>query len=403
MSHIQKPVGEDAAFSNHAALQTVRKDYQILIPRSTWDKATRYFDNLRAMSATGQATNAGRYFATRLEKSGIDVQGAPESAFHYAMMRELINTKKPQIYAEMQIKGRPEDDWSQEELHILGDIAIAVPVTIYDDGNHDAHEAKVHSDPFQGTLLYVPGALLRNDNHGFVACDLPQVAVQDGHGEWHIDPHALNKLYKRRLLPSLLYANAVCKAESKKGFITVPGLGCGQFAGPFKGRMGKLLQGAIEDILQNYKDKLPYIKAIYYDPYSECKESTREYDDITFMVRPLRKMPKDKRKCQLHPPQDYNEDGLHFADCLFFSFVAWDHVSWPGNDFWIGERQTDDGVKAAATNSMGVMTGIQGYYDPSHREYLPPANYSGWIEVVDDLGLQMDVTENGNVVIYEEC
>ena len=35
--------------------------------------------------------------------------------------------------------------------------------------------------------------------------------------------------------------------------------------------------------------------------------------------------------------------------------MAWDYVSWPGNDFYGDLRNTDDGVKAAATNSMEVM------------------------------------------------
>ena len=67
--------------------------------------------------------------------------------------------------------------------------------------------------------------------------------------------------------------------------------------------------------------------------------------------------------------------------------VAWDHVSWPGNDYWIGaasslaicdaftrgmhmmltmigpvrpgKRCTDDGVKAAATDTMRALTGVE--------------------------------------------
>ena len=38
-----------------------------------------------------------------------------------------------------------------------------------------------------------------------------------------------------------------------------------------------------------------------------------------------------------------------------FSVVAWDHVSWPGNDFYAGQRKTDDGVKAAATTAMQIV------------------------------------------------
>ena len=46
--------------------------------------------------------------------------------------------------------------------------------------------------------------------------------------------------------------------------------------------------------------------------------------------------------------------------CELYSMVAWDHVSRPGNDFFGGARATDDGVKAAATDSMRTLTGIAG-------------------------------------------
>jgi hypothetical protein len=58
-------------------------------------------------------------------------------------------------------------------------------------------------------------------------------------------------------------------------------------------------------------------------------------------------------------------------------------VSWPGNDFYAGARATDDGVKAAATDSMRAITGVEGHYDPRRFMYLPPAPHENWAEVVD--------------------
>lgn len=51
----------------------------------------------------------------------------------------------------------------------------------------------------------------------------------------------------------------------------------------------------------------------------------------------------DAGKPQLCPPQRYAEHGDDFSHCQRFSVVAWDHVSWPGNDFYGGARATDDG------------------------------------------------------------
>ena len=105
------------------------------------------------------------------------------------------------------------------------------------------------------------------------------------------------------------------------------------------------------------------------------------------MVRPL--LAGNAGKSQLCPPSAYAEDGDDFSNCVLFSIVAWDHVSWPGNDFFGGSRCTDDGVKAAATDSMAVLTGIEGHYDPDRGAYLPPAPYRTWGEAVEKNGLQL--------------
>ncbi|MFM1558534.1 MAG: hypothetical protein ACKJSK_04425 [Roseibacillus sp.] len=78
----------------------------------------------------------------------------------------------------------------------------------------------------------------------------------------------------------------------------------------------------------------------------------------------------------------YEERGDDFSGCTLSSIVAWDHVSWPGNDFFGGSRCTDDGVKAAATDSMAALTGVEGRYDFERGVYLPPAPYRTWEDVV---------------------
>jgi len=78
--------------------------------------------------------------------------------------------------------------------------------------------------------------------------------------------------------------------------------------------------------------------------------------------------------------------------------VAWDHVSWPGNDFYGGSRSTDDGVKAAATNSMTVMTGIEGQYNPVTYHYEPPTKYRNWAAVVQQNNLRIKVEQNLSIL-----
>jgi hypothetical protein len=228
-----------------------------------------------------------------------------------------------------------------------------VPVKVFDNGRH--YHPDVHKVPFDATLLYTPGALLKN-GRGNRPADWNGVTVDD-----QIDYQKYYALYERRLLAPFIYANTLAASNKTQAFITIPGLGCGQFAGNFRGHLGSLLKDVLKDFLEKHGNRFPAIRAVYYDPYSECDHERFEIGEISFLVRPLKK--GNENKPQLCEPRTYQEDQDDFRDCALFSLVAWDHVSWPGNDFYIGSRSTDDGVKAAATNSMAVVTSVEGSYD----------------------------------------
>lgn len=171
-----------------------------------------------------------------------------------------------------------------------------------------------------------------------------------------------------------------------------PGLGCGQFSGVFQGSMCAYLKEALIALLHKHSAVLPDIAAVYYDTYSECQNQRYQFNKLVFLVRPLKQGNQDKP--QPCPPTAYAEEGDDFNDCVLFSIVAWDHVSWPSNDFYAGHRCTDDGVKAAATNSMTVLTGIEGQYDPFNNTYDPPSEYRNWAEVVHKNNLRLKVQDN---------
>jgi hypothetical protein len=295
----------------------------------------------------------------------------------------LVRTKRPRIFAESDILGNGLD-WNQTELSLLGDISIATPVTVYDNGRH--RQPQVHPTPFTATLIFTPGALLRNDRN-LVPADWAEVT-----NNGMLDSTAYYRLYERRLLPGLNYINKIAQANNKKAFITIPGIGCGQFSGIFYRQLGEQLKNTLIRLIDSYGDCLSNIKAIYYDPYSECENERINLKDIDFIVRPLTK--DNSSKSQLCHPEYYAEVTDEFNECKLFSFVAWDHVSWPGNDFFAGARVTDDGVKAAATSSMAVMTGIEGTYDPRINQYSPPVGYSDWGEVVSKNKIQLEVKNN---------
>jgi hypothetical protein len=346
--------------------------YQVLFSSSTFQKTENYLEALKTNNMS-----AGGYIGEVLADKNIDNISIGE------FIELLVNTKHPQIFAESAIFGDGRD-WNQFELSILGDISIAVPVIVYDNGNHS--QPTIHKIPFGANLLYVPGALLDNGKEN-VPADYEEVTQND-----QIGFEGFYNLYERRLLPPFLFANNIAKNNNKQAFITIPGLGCGQFAGKFRGSLEPELKNVLIQFLKEHSVSLPNIRAVYYDPYQNGDNDRLEIDDISLFIRPLLK--GNEQKSQLCEPQHYKETGDDFSGCELFSIVAWDHVSWPGNDFFAGSRMTDDGVKAAATNSMAVITGIEGTYNKTTNQYDPPKGYRNWGDVVKRKKLQLSVQSN---------
>jgi hypothetical protein len=334
--------------------------HTLIIPEKTRTRTAEYLTALQS----GRAATGKRL---RDNLAGIELATLTEAG----VLDALLNTKPPLIFAESAVAG-DGSDWNLTELGILGDISIAVPVTIFDNGHHTA--PVLHAQPFTGTLIFTPGALLRN-GRGQTPADWAEVTLADG----QLNREGYYGLYERRLLPVFQHVNANA-ADGKHALLTIPGLGCGQFAGPFAGQLGVELQRVLERFLTQHGASFPHIKAVYFDPYSQCFNSRQEIHGISLMVRPL--LQGNAGKSQLCHPSTYAEAGDDFSDCILFSIVAWDHVSWPGNDFFGGSRCTDDGVKAAATDSMAELTGVEGHYDTQRGAYLPPAPYRNWDDVV---------------------
>jgi hypothetical protein len=350
--------------------------YTNLLHKTSFARAETYLDELKANKLT-----AGTLLQNILRSRKIGLLTVTE------FIECLLNTKKTQIFAESSVLG-DGSDWNLTELALLGDISMAMEVDVFDNALH--YSTVVHSSPFKALLIYMPGALLRNGT-GNIPADWKEVTDNK-----HVSFAAYYSLYERRLLPCLLHANEVAQSQGVKTIITIPGLGCGQFAGKFKGQLGATLKQVLSDLLTKYAAQLSSVKAVYYDPFDECKNERFEIEHISLLIRPLLK--DNEGKGQLCLPSDYEDIDGEFSECTLTSFVAWDHVSWPGNDFYIGSRATDDGVKAAATSTMAMMTSFTGQYSVDSISYHPPHGYQTWGDVVakNDLSLVC----NGNLKIY---
>lgn len=355
-------------------------NYDVILSQTTLLMIIAYKNALLS-----NTTKPGAHLNRILNDERVNLEQTSNEAF----IQLLLWTKQPMIFAESEVVG-DGTDWNTEELRILGDLSIAMKVSIFDNGvwyTNDGNYRK-YDPPMNGTLLFMPGPLLYS-TYGTPA-DLQEILDKD-----NIDQGKYNRLVDRRLTPLLYYVNEKAAKGNIRAVVTIPGVGCGQFAGKFNGTMGEHLNLALQAILAKHATAFGNIACVYYDPFSECTNQERQFENVKYRVRPGRKNP---RKTLLGKPKEYEEHGDDFENCRLFKVVAWDHVSYPGNDFFSNSRSTDDGVSAAATNSMQIVTGVEGKYQ--NGKYLPPTGT--WLQVTHDKDVKLTANPQNIYVTYSQ-
>lgn len=368
--------------------------YTVQISSVTRGKLESYLATIK-----GDQSEMGANLKARLDKNQVDISGLDtQTLFHY-----LVNTKKHCIFAESAVlltkAGGQENytDWSPAEASILGDISINMPVSYFDNGVHSPRDPyfQIHGTPIKGNLCFVPGALLKNAATN-ICPDLDELkSTETG----QLDPVKLSALYERRLLPLLLQINNTAQQNTKRALVTIPGLGCGCFQGTYH-YVDILLQVALKDLLEKHGDKLSHIAGIHFDRYEAIRGIEGDQKDtiknIHLHTRSFRTSPE--KAAQLDSLEKYG-DNAEYIDCEHFCIVAWDHFSFPGNDFFAqNNRKTDDGVKAAATNSMLQLLpnnhGITGTYDPQDNKFKPTGIHENmdWNTVFAEKNIELNTS-----------
>ncbi|MDB2592830.1 hypothetical protein N9Y17_03920, partial [Gammaproteobacteria bacterium] len=270
-------------------------------------------------------------------------------------------------------------------------------VEIYDNGhwtNPTQHtNERGELEPLKGHLCYVPGALLDTRTGTF---DEDEVTTKDENGNKQLNQEKFTAFYEKRLLPVLSYINENSTKEHP-AFVTIPGLGEGRFGGIYgsdgKKIVGEFLQTALEQILEKHGQKYPNIKGIYYSPEKPKQAGTKNINGCNFIVS--NGFWKADAIQLLSKPETF---GKQYKDCTLFKLGAWDHYSYPGNDFFINSRHTDDAVSAAATNSMQVLFDIEGKY--VWPKFLPKDNSNTqWKEKFEDQEIEL----TGEPIICEQA
>lgn len=350
--------------------------YKIVMGSATLEKVARYRQDL----LSGQAA-PGTLLLRQLATTRIHT--------NRQLIELLLATKQPQIFAESHMRG-DGSDWTFRELDILGDIGVAMQASIYDNGvwSPSAQDFKLHQPPLEGHLLFTPGALLQDN-----CPDLGEVMDAQG----GIDAIKYNALVERRLWPLLSYANDSAGKAGEKALVVMPGIGCGAFAGDYRGHMGSMLNAALKAMLEKHAQDMSHIAGVYFDPFNECAEEDAQFGAVKYRVRPSALFPG---RPQLSHPSVFGDKGDDFSRCRLYKMVAWDHASLPGNDFYIMSRQTDDGVTAAATDAIRTVTGVTGAY--SRGGYMPPVHHTTWEDVARANNTRLHISHDNLFLPPEE-
>lgn len=102
-----------------------------------------------------------------------------------------------------------------------------------------------------------------------------------------INPDAYDALYARRLLPGIRWIEAQAKALGQPALVIVPGLGCGQFAGPFRGHLGAHLERALLRFLERHGAEFANIRTVIFGTYDECQPGRTVCCGVDFRVSRL--------------------------------------------------------------------------------------------------------------------
>ena len=331
-------------------------------------------------------------------------------------LEAIVNTKIPRHFAE---ELGALDPWNKEEFSILGDTIISFPdAKVYDDGAWRAYEAKIHTSEFTAGIFVIPGALLANGQDEKNA-DFQEVTRKkaENPSEYEIDEDKYVAMMKRRILPSLLQANADAKINGKKAVISIPGIGCGFFADKtnhrdWPAKAGEALRRAITEMITDHKDKLQNIETVFIDapggPNNITKQDIKGIKLFTHDGN-IGRIPQLTEPSEFMKKLGLSGDGKKLK---LYKFIGGDHLSWPGNDQMAGSRDSDEGVTGAATNIIKLITGVEGAYDSATKKYNPSKkavdskmkdvkwNGGTWMQYIEQAGITISC-KNENTEIYK--
>lgn len=370
---------DDKAAHNFSVVKVqLDQPYHLVIEQETVIKLNKYLTLLKNqdMSKKDSKIPGNRMITEAIPKIKKPVQEWNLDD----LVQALTYTRFPCKYAE-------EDRswfnlWYYDEVGLLGDLSLVIHALAIDDGVWFGIH-KMHPEPFPILMGFVAGCLgLKGSEDSDNFPDYDEFFN-------NMRPDGLDgytSLLIRRILPVFRSFSDTLKAKDRRegktpgtyhrAIVTVPSIGCGHFVQDLeKEGVSYRFTNTIRFIVRTFGHQFanldiwldrwsPRYVENHYDIQGDiCNDGTR----ASLFSRSL----YDKR-CkglpQLMPPSEY---ASYIADVykvdrsydMLCTLVSWDHYSFPGNDWLINSRNTDDGNKGASTTELYSITQHSGYYD----------------------------------------
>ena len=243
----QNPLGEiydipennmHASAKDSAKFETGEYGYMIITNQEGFEK----FDNYRERLFRNPRI-AGISLQDKLQNNNIGDMTTED------LINLMLSTKEPMVFAERYTPNSPSWPWTVEEVELLGDVNVAMPVKIFDHG--EWYNPTIHQIPINGYLMFTPGVLLHDH------CQIDYQHIINNNGRIRDDMYY--ETYERRLLPLLTFANEEAGAKGTKAVVTIPAVGCGAFAGSFSDGLSCRFGNVLKEMLHTHGSKLQNI------------------------------------------------------------------------------------------------------------------------------------------------
>lgn len=355
-------------------MNSTRNDYPNITPvlsQETYDFIEDYLNMLKKsdINALRIQRKMGSRLYEVLKDSNINELSVTE------FVDALLKTTRPLLFAEKLEHAKGDgSDWTQQEISLLGRIGRVVrDVTVYSSRSYNPRADDIFVIQPTSTLLFVNGALL-------VGCkaDFDRVVTNE-----HVDKIKFEKFLEENLLPSLLFANA--DAGKDGAVVTLPVMGGGEFAGGKNAALSREINACYQEVvsrlLEKHKKDLVNVKAVVITGINDSKKIPKNGGPVVYTTTD---------SIGLAPGTKYKE----LEKLKVYTGIAGDHLSFPGNDGYVGSPSTHEGGCCTRTNVYTKITGEDGVYDNKIMVYKPGSEkYKKWINVCDDNKITLNFSE----------